>query len=97
MTLIEKPSQLPIAIGQALRAAFPALRVGSPPGILAADETAVAITVERNGPGVRSLEGRKAHVLSISLKVMAAEGAQAFDACDLASRLMDLVLDNRWQ
>ena len=97
MTLIEKPSQLPIAIGQALRTAFPALRVGSPPGILAADETAVAITVERNGPGVRSLEGRKAHVLSISLKVMAAEGAQAFDACDLASRLMDLVLDNRWQ
>ena len=97
MTLIEKPSQLPIAIGQALRKAFPALRVGSPPGILAADETAVAITVERNGPGVRSLEGRKAHVLSISLKVMAAEGAQAFDACDLASRLMDLVLDNRWQ
>ena len=39
MPLIEKPSQLPIAVGQALRAAFPELRVGSPPGILAADET----------------------------------------------------------
>lgn len=97
MTLIEKPSQLPIAVGEALRAAFPDLRVGSPPGFLATDETGVAITVERNGPGVRSLEGRKAHVLSISLKIMAAQGAQPFDACDLASRLMDLVLDNRWQ
>lgn len=97
MTLIEKPSQLPIAIGQALRATFPELRVGSPPGVLAADQTGVAITVERNGPGVRSLEGRKAHVLSISLKVMAAQGAQPFEACDLASQLMDLVLDNRWQ
>ncbi|NMZ42273.1 hypothetical protein [Pseudomonas proteolytica] len=97
MTLIEKPSQLPIAIGQALRAAFPKLQVGSPPGVLAADETGVAITLERNGPGVRSLEGRKAHVLSISLKIMVAQGAQPFEACDLASQLMDLVLDNRWQ
>lgn len=96
MTLIEKPSQLPIAVGAALRTAFPDLRVGSPQDFSTTDGSGVCITLERNGPGVRSLEGRKAHQLSVSLKVMVAHGAAPFDACDLASRLMDLVLDNRW-
>ncbi|MFP3803119.1 hypothetical protein, partial [Paraburkholderia sp. SIMBA_027] len=34
--------------------------------------------------------------MAISLKAMVAPGALPFDACDLASQLMDLVLDNRW-
>lgn len=96
MTLLEKPSQLPIAVGETLRAAFPDLWVGSPQDFLATDKTGVLITLERNGPAVRSLEGRKAHELSVSLKVVVARGAPPFEACDLASRLMDLVLDNRW-
>ena len=97
MTPIEKPSQLPMAIGEALKSAFPQLRVGNHQDFNgAADKTGVLISVERNGPGVRSLEGRKAHALSVSLKAMVASGSAPFDACDLASQLMDLAVDNRW-
>ncbi|AZF51616.1 hypothetical protein C4J85_1115 [Pseudomonas sp. R4-34-07] len=97
MTLIEKPSQLPQAIGVALHAAFPDLRVGSHQDFQSdGEKTGVMVTVEGNGPGIRSREGRKAHALAISLTVMVAPGALPFDACDLASQLMDLVLDNRW-
>ncbi|WP_411380950.1 hypothetical protein [Pseudomonas sp. MPB26] len=97
MTLIEKPSQLPQAIGVALHATFPDLKVGSHQDFMSdGGKIGVMVTVEGNGPGIRSREGRKAHVLAISLKAMAAPGALPFDACDLASQLMDLVLDNRW-
>lgn len=97
MMLIEKPSQLPQAIGQALHAAFPDLKIGSHQDFQGGGvNTGVLVTVEGNGPGVRSPEGRKAHALTISLKAMVAPGALPFDACDLASQLMDLVLDNRW-
>jgi hypothetical protein len=97
MTLIEKVSQLPMAIEAALKSAFPQLHVGNHhdftgPG----DTTGVLISMERNGPGVRSLEGRKAHALSVSLKAMVASESAPFEACDLASQLMDLALDNRW-
>lgn len=97
MTLLEKPSQLPAAIGDALKSAFPQLHVGNHqdfPGT--GDKAGILISVERNGPGVRSLAGRKAHALSVSLKAMVAIGSAPFDACDLASQLMDLTLDNRW-
>ena len=97
MTLIEKPSQLPQAIGAVLHAAFPDIKVGSHQDFKGdAEKTGVQVTVEGNGPGIRSREGRKAHVLSISLRAMVAPGALPFEACDLASQLMDLVLDNRW-
>ena len=97
MTSIEKTSQLPMAIADALKRAFPQLRVGNHQDFTGTgDKTGVLVSVERNGPGVRSLEGRKAHVLTVSLKVTVAGGAAAFDACDLASQLMDLALDNRW-
>lgn len=97
MTLIEKPSELPKAIGEALKGAFPQLRVGTHQDFSGAgDKTGVLISVERNGPGTRSLEGRKAHALSVSLRAMVASGSAPFDACDLASQLMDLALDNRW-
>jgi hypothetical protein len=97
MTLLEKPYPLPMAIGDALKRAFPQLRVGNPqdfPG--PGGESGILINVERNGPDVRSFAGRKTHVLSISLKVMVAGGATPFDACELASQMMDLALDNRW-
>lgn len=97
MTSIEKPSQLPIAIGEALKGAFPQLRVGNHQDFQGTgDKTGVLITVERNGPGVRSLEGRKAHALSVSLVARVVSGSAPYDACDLASQLMDLALDNRW-
>jgi hypothetical protein len=57
MTLIEKPSQLPVAIGQALKSAFPQLRVGNHQDFVGTgDKTGVLISVERNGPNVRSLK-----------------------------------------
>jgi hypothetical protein len=97
MTLIEKPSQLPIAIAETLKLAFPHLRVGNHQDFNGAtDASGILIGVERNGPGIRALDGRKAHALSVSLKVTVASGAAPFDACDLASQLMDLALDNRW-
>ncbi len=97
MTIIEKTSQLPIAIGDALKSAFPQLRVGNPQDFQGAgDKTGVLITVERNGPGVRSLEGRKAHAVSVLLTARVASGSAPYNACDLASQLMDLALDNRW-
>ncbi len=97
MTSIERTSQLPMAIEDALKSAFPQLRVGNHQDFTGTgDKTGVLVSMERNGPGVRSLEGRKAHVLSVSLKARVASGAAAFDACDLASQLMDLALDNRW-
>ena len=97
MTFLEKPSQLPMAIGDALKRAFPHLRVGNHLDFPdTGDKTGILISVERNGPGVRSLAGRKAHALSVSLKAMVASGAAPFDACDLASQLMDLAFDNRW-
>lgn len=97
MTLIEKPSQLPMAIADALKSAFPQLRVGNHQDFSGSgDKAGILISVERNGPGVRSLAGRKAHALSVSLRATVASGAAPFDACDLASQLMDLALDNRW-
>ena len=97
MTLLEKPSQLPVAIGDALKRAFPQLRVGNHHDFSdTGDKTGILISVGRNGPGVRSLAGRKAHVLSVSLKATVVSGSTPFDACDLASQLMDLALDNRW-
>ncbi|WP_339455568.1 hypothetical protein [Pseudomonas sp. EA_65y_Pfl1_P120] len=97
MTLLEKPSQLPMAIGIALKSASPQLRVGNHQDFSGTpDNTGVLISVERNGPGVRSLAGRKAHALSISLRAMVSRASAPFDACDLASQLMDLALGNRW-
>ena len=97
MALLEQPSQLQVAIADALKSAFPHLRVGNHhdfPGM--GDNTGISVSVERSGPGVRSLAGGKAHAWSVSLKAMVASGSASFDACDLASQLMDLALDNRW-
>lgn len=97
MALLEKPSQLQVAIADALKSAFPHLRVGNHhdfPGM--GDNTGISVSVERSGPGVRSLAGGKAHAWSVSLKAMVASGSASFDVCDLASQLMDLALDNRW-
>ena len=52
MMLIEKPSQLPLAIGEALHAAFPDLKIGNHQDFSGAgDTTGVLITVEGNAPG----------------------------------------------
>ncbi|WP_233896970.1 hypothetical protein [Pseudomonas sivasensis] len=97
MTLLKNTPQLPLAIGDALKGAFPRLRVGNRHTLTDAENrTRVLISVERNGPGEHSLEGRKAQALSVSLRATVASVSSPFGACDLASQLMDLALDNRW-
>ncbi|OLF55397.1 hypothetical protein [Pseudomonas chlororaphis] len=95
--LIDKPSQLLFAIAQTLRGAGLGLKVGSPAdfdGVL--DQAWVLIAFERNAPGIRSQEGRSAHVLTVSLQGVTGVGGSGFEAGDLASALKNLALDNRW-
>ncbi|SFP56979.1 hypothetical protein SAMN03159489_01281 [Pseudomonas sp. NFPP07] len=97
--VIDKPSQLFFAIAETLRGAGLGLKVGSHQdfdGLL--DQAWVLMAIERDAPGMRSQEGRIAHVLTISLQAVAAVGVErsGFEACDLASVLKDLATDNRW-
>ncbi len=97
MTSIEAPFPLPLAIGKALKSAFPRLHVGNHPQCSGVkDKPAVLIMVVRNGSGVRRAEGREAQALSVSLKAVVTDRSAPFDACGLASQLMDLALGNRW-
>lgn len=97
--VIDRPSQLFLAIAETLRGAGLGLKVGRHQDFDGGLEQAwVLIAIERNAPGIRSQEGRNAHVLSISLQGVAAAGAEysGFEACDLACVLKNLVTDNRW-
>ncbi|RON01818.1 hypothetical protein BK659_25230 [Pseudomonas brassicacearum] len=94
--VIDKPSELFFAIGEALRLAYPGLKVGGYQdfdGVV--DDAWVLIAIERDAPGTRANDGRKAHVLTISLQGVVA-GKSGLEACNLASALKDLVTDNRW-
>jgi len=97
--VIEKPSELFFAIAEALRMAYPDLKVGSHQdfdGVV--DQAWILIAIERDAPGIRGKDGRKAHVLTISLQVVVsrARANSGLEACDLASALKDLATDNRW-
>lgn len=74
--VIDKPSQLFFAIAETLRGAGLGLKVGSHQdfdGLL--DQAWVLMAIERDAPGMRSQEGRIAHVLTVSLQAVAAVGA----------------------
>ncbi|MGX1173295.1 hypothetical protein [Pseudomonas sp. R151218B TE3479] len=93
--LIEKPSQLFAAIAQTLRITYPTLKVGSPQEFDGTDDQPwVLIGIERDASGNRANDGRIAHVLTVSLQVVMA--VPGWEACDLASELKHLVVDNRW-
>ncbi|MGU9807365.1 hypothetical protein [Pseudomonas rhizophila] len=95
MPIIEKPSQLFTAIAETLRTTIPGLRAGTFQdfdGI--GDQPWVLIAIERDGPGNRANDGRIAHDLTVSLQVVLPGTALA--ACDLASELKHLVVNNRW-
>lgn len=94
--VIEKPSQLFTAIAEALRIAVPDLRVGSLQDFDSTGDSAwVLIALEHDAPGVRSRDGRIAHVLTVSLQVVLPTSGLA--ACDLGSDLKNLITDNRWK
>ncbi|WP_207283726.1 hypothetical protein [Pseudomonas sp. FW300-N2F2] len=93
--LIEKPSQLFVAIAQTLRITYPTLKVGSPQEFDGTDDQPwVLIAIERDASGSRANDGRIAHVLTVSLQVVMA--VPGWEACDLAGELKHLVVDNRW-
>ncbi|HJR29344.1 MAG TPA: hypothetical protein VJ889_11560 [Pseudomonas sp.] len=94
--VIEKPSQLFSAIAETLRTAIPGLKVGSHQDFDGTvDLPWVLIAIERDAPGVRANDGRIAYVLTVSLQVVLPGAGLA--ACDLASELKSLVVDNRWK
>ncbi|WP_053152802.1 hypothetical protein [Pseudomonas sp. Pf153] len=93
--LIEKPSQLFSAMAETLRTTLPALKVGSPQDFDdTGDQTWVLIAIERDASGNRANDGRIAHVLTLSLQVVSPDTGLA--ACDLASELKRVIVDNRW-
>ncbi|WP_212625614.1 hypothetical protein [Pseudomonas sp. PP3] len=97
--IIDKPSQLVVAIVEALRRSVPGINVGSRADFTGVVEQPwVLIAIERDATASRSADGRIAHVLSVSLQaVVRPESADPqLAACDLISALKDLVTDNRW-
>ncbi|WP_053147596.1 hypothetical protein [Pseudomonas sp. P97.38] len=93
---IHKPSQFCTAMGDALRAAFPELNVGSRQDVTAVGgEAWVLIAIDGDSAGILAANGRRAHALSVSLQCLL-PGRLDFDACDLAAALMDVIADNRW-
>lgn len=93
--LIEKPSQLFSAIAETLRTTFPGLTVGSLQDFDdTGDQPWVLIAIERDASGNRANDARIAHVLTLSMQVVSPGAGLA--ACDLASELKRLIVDNRW-
>ncbi|ROM70301.1 hypothetical protein BK654_28635 [Pseudomonas brassicacearum] len=93
--VLENPSQLLTAIAETLRAFIPGLNVASPQDFNGAgDPPWVLVAIEQDAAGMRSSDGRIAHVLTISLQVVLSGTASA--ACDLGCELKRLVVDNRW-
>jgi len=95
--VIEKPSQLHLAIVEALRHSGLVISVGSREDFTpVGDQPWVLIAIERDAPGNRANDGRLGHVLTISLQVVVASMPSGLAACDLASALKNLAADNRW-
>lgn len=96
---IRKPSDLLQAIERGLREAEPGLQVGSRQGLDSSTEQPwVWLDIERNQQAPRSSQGRQGQLLRIAVQVRVPRQAQgaSLAACDLASRLMALLADNRW-
>lgn len=93
--LIEKPSQLFSAMAETLRTSLPGLKVGSLQDFDdTGDQPWILIAIERDASGNRANDGRIAHVLTLSMQVVSPGAGLA--ACDLASALKHVIVDNRW-
>ncbi|MGC5702360.1 hypothetical protein J4P02_19360 [Pseudomonas sp. NFXW11] len=93
------PSALLAAIEQGLRNAEPGVLIATRERFDAGREQPwVLLDIERNTQAGHAIDGRRAQVLRIALQVLVPRqaGNAAFAACDLASRLMDVLLHNRW-
>ncbi|WP_130930346.1 hypothetical protein [Pseudomonas sp. Sample_24] len=97
--ILDKPSQLVVAIVEAVRRSAPGINVGSREDFTdVIEQPWVLIAIERDATASRAADGRIAHVLSVSLQaVLPPQSADPqLAACDLTSALKDLVTDNRW-
>lgn len=98
-SIIEKPSQFLAAIASALGNSALGINVASHEDFTEVGERPWGlIAIERDAPGCRASDGRIAHVLTISLQVIAQamQAGSGLAACDLACALKDLATDNRW-
>ena len=97
--VLDKPSDLFFAIGDAILAADLGVDVGNYDDFsgVVGDAT-VLIEIERDGHGRRASDGRAAHDLTISLHGVVARwrAHSPLEAVNLASLLKDLATDNRW-
>ncbi|MBT2340636.1 MULTISPECIES: hypothetical protein [Pseudomonas] len=93
---IHKPSQFCTAMGEALRATFPELKVGSRQDLAAVGADAwVLIALDGDASGIPANDGRHSHALSVSLQCLL-PGRPDLEACDLAAALLDFIADQRW-
>lgn len=93
------PSALLAAIEQGLRNTEPGVQVVPRERFDAGrDQPWVLLDIERNTHVGRSIDGRRVQVLRIALQVLVPRhaGNAVFAACDLTSRLMEVLLHNRW-
>ncbi|WP_017906187.1 hypothetical protein [Pseudomonas asplenii] len=99
MNLIDSPAMLFSCIKNVIKAAYPQLRVGTRRDFDGVVVPAwVLIGIDGDSAGVRAGDGRRAHDFSLSLQTVVStqEMDATLSACNLASQLIDLVIDNRW-
>ncbi|KPA92738.1 hypothetical protein PF66_00476 [Pseudomonas asplenii] len=96
---IDTPSMLFSTLRNVIKAAYPQLKVGTRrefDGVVV--PAWVLIGIDGDSAGSRAHDGRRAHEFSLSLQTVVStqEMDATLSACNLASQLIDLVIDNRW-
>lgn len=97
--VLNKPSDLFFAIGDAILAADIGVQVGNYDDFDGkVTDATVLIEFERTAPAGRTNDGRKAHVVTVTLHAVVARWREhsTLEATNLAGVLADLAKDNRW-
>lgn len=96
---IDSPSMLFASLLNVIKIAYPHLKVGGRRDFDGVVGPAwVLISIDGDRAGTRSSDGRRAHDFSLSLQTVVAtqEMDATLSACNLASQLIDLIIENRW-
>jgi hypothetical protein len=99
LRVLNKPSDLFFAIGDAILAADIGVQVGNYDDFDGTVKDAtVLIEFERTSPAGRTNDGRKAHLVTVTLHAVVARwrAHSTLEATNLAGVLADLAKDNRW-
>lgn len=97
--VLNKPSDLFFAIGDAILAADIGVQVGNYDDFDGkVTDATVLIEFERTAPAGRTNDGRKAHVVTVTLHAVVGRwrAHSTLEATNLAGLLADLAKDNRW-